>query len=228
MIERRNTTPSSSGPQLGRVQVDDSAPAGDLIKAKAALRTVMRALLKGITAEHRDRASVLACQRLAEQEVWRKALALLCYAPRADELDISPLIESALQGGKIVALPQFDPKTSAYRACQITVPIAKVAVGTFGIREPGMHCASLPLNQLDLILVPGLAFDLAGHRLGRGRWFYDSLLTGIRGVKCGMGFDEQVRPHIPVARHDVLLDCILTPTRWVDIGPRRFGDDLVR
>jgi 5-formyltetrahydrofolate cyclo-ligase len=226
MIERRNTIPGSTDPQPEPVQVEP-APAGDLIGAKAALRTFMRAQLRGITAEQRAGASVQACQRLAEQEVWRKAAALLCYAPRSDELDISPLIENALESGKIVALPQFDPKTRAYRACQITVPIAKVAMGTFGIREPGTHCVSMPLNQLDLILVPGLAFDLAGHRLGRGRGFYDLLLTGIRGVKCGLAFDEQVRPHIPVESHDVLLNCILTPTRWVDIGPRRFGDDLV-
>jgi 5-formyltetrahydrofolate cyclo-ligase len=226
MIERRNTTPGTTGPQPEPFQVEPG-PAGDLLRAKAALRAIVRAQLKGITAEQRAGASVQACQRLAEQEVWRKAAALLCYAPRPDELDISPLIENALESGKIVALPQFDPQTKAYRVCQITVPIPKVAVGTFGIREPGRHCASLPLNQLDLILVPGLAFDLAGHRLGRGRGFYDLLLTGIRGVKCGLAFDEQVRPHIPVARHDVLLDCILTPTRWVDMGPRRFGDDLV-
>ncbi len=205
----------------------DQTPADDVRRAKAALRTLMREELRRLTPEQRAQASQQACRRLVRQEIWRQAAALLCYAPRGNELDISNLVEEALGNGKVVALPQFDPGTGAYRACQITVPLSQVAVGTFGIREPGMHCASFPLKQLDLVLVPGLAFDPAGHRLGRGRAFYDRLLTGIRGVKCGVAYDEQVRSEIPVERHDVLLNCILTPSRWLDCSPRQAGDDLV-
>jgi 5-formyltetrahydrofolate cyclo-ligase len=200
-----------------------TACAGDLTRAKAALRVIARQRLKRISPEQRGRDSIRACERLAQQQVWRTASVLLCYASQANELDIAPLVESALESGKTVALPQFDAKTRAYRACQITVPLSQVAIGTFGIREPGAHCATLPLNRLDLILVPGLAFDLAGHRLGRGRGYYDLLLAGLRAVKCGLAFDEQVQPEIPVETHDVLLDCILTPTRWVDLRPRRMG-----
>jgi len=68
-----------------------------------------------------------------------------------------------------------------------------------------------------LILIPGIAFDLHGRRLGRGKGFYDRLLTEIRGVKCGIAFDEQIVEKIPVEPHDVRMDFILTPTRFAEI-----------
>ncbi|HLP77584.1 MAG TPA: 5-formyltetrahydrofolate cyclo-ligase, partial [Candidatus Paceibacterota bacterium] len=83
------------------------------------------------------------------------------------------------------------------------------------------HCAPVSLNQLDLVLVPGVAFDACGRRLGRGKGFYDRLLADTRGIKCGVAFDEQIVTGIPVEPHDVLVDCILTPTRWIDCDSRR-------
>jgi len=66
--------------------------------------------------------------------------------------------------------------------------------------------------------VPGLGFDLSGHRLGRGRGYYDRLLAGIAGVKCGVAFDPQVVAQIPAERHDVNMNFILTPTRWLEFS----------
>ena len=71
--------------------------------------------------------------------------------------------------------------------------------------------------RLDLVLVPGVAFDLHGRRLGRGRGYYDRLLSQVGGRTCGVAFDEQVVSEVPVEAHDVLLNCILTPTRWFEL-----------
>jgi len=90
--------------------------------------------------------------------------------------------------------------------------------GPFNIREPKPDCAKVPFVDFDLVLVPGTAFDLRGNRLGRGMGFYDRLLAKIRGVKCGLGFDEQIAVEIPVEPHDVRMDFILTPTRCVKIA----------
>jgi 5-formyltetrahydrofolate cyclo-ligase len=70
---------------------------------------------------------------------------------------------------------------------------------------------------LDLILVPGVAFDLQGRRLGRGKGYYDQLLGALHGTRCGVAFDQQVVDEIPMAPHDMTLHCILTPTRWVEL-----------
>ena len=80
--------------------------------------------------------------------------------------------------------------------------------------EPKQDCPEVPLKQLDFIVVPGVAFSLDGRRLGRGRGFYDRLLASVRGIKCGVAFDEQIVDAIPADGQDIRLDYILTPTRW--------------
>jgi 5-formyltetrahydrofolate cyclo-ligase len=70
---------------------------------------------------------------------------------------------------------------------------------------------------LDFILVPGVAFDLSGRRLGRGKGYYDRLLKQTRGTTCGVAFDEQIVGEIPVEPHDLNVNCILTPTRWIEV-----------
>ena len=82
-------------------------------------------------------------------------------------------------------------------------------------REPNDRCALVPLNTLELVLVPGTAFDSRGHRLGRGKGFYDQLLSQVRGQTCGVAFDEQIVPEVPIEPHDVRLNYLLTPTRWM-------------
>jgi 5-formyltetrahydrofolate cyclo-ligase len=131
-------------------------------------------------------------------------------------MDVWPLLADCLAAGKTVALPRFDAATRRYVACQITDLARDLGEGQFGIREPGGHCIAIPPNRLDLVLVPGVAFDVHGRRLGRGKGFYDQLLAFVRGTTCGVAFDEQIVDSIPVEPHDVSLNCILTPTRWLE------------
>jgi 5-formyltetrahydrofolate cyclo-ligase len=91
-------------------------------------------------------------------------------------------------------------------------------IGEFGIREPAAKCAEIPFGKFDLVLVPGVAFDLRGCRLGRGRGFYDRLLVEVRGVKCGVAFDDQIVNEIPAGTLDVQVDFILTATRCVKVA----------
>jgi 5-formyltetrahydrofolate cyclo-ligase len=123
----------------------------------------------------------------------------------------------ALTARKQVFLPRFMPRTNSYVACHVKFPDTDLALGQFGVREPSESCAQFPLNRLDLVLVPGIAFDLHGRRLGRGKGFYDQLLAAVRGKTCGVAFDEQIVNEIPVEPHDVLLNCILTPSRWIQL-----------
>ena len=182
--------------------------AGDL---KKAIRAAKRSLLKSVTPEARAAASLAVCGHLRRQPAWREARSILFYSPLLDELDIQPLIEETLAEGKLAALPRYDPETGCYGASLISGAAVNLSPGQFGIPEPHPAAPPLPLNQLDFILVPGLAFDLFGARLGRGRGFYDRLLAGVRGVKCGLGFDEQIEPELPLETHDILLDCLVAP-----------------
>jgi 5-formyltetrahydrofolate cyclo-ligase len=187
-------------------------------ESKSALRQQVRASLKQLNVAHRRAAAANACKLLEKQDVWKKAQSVLFFAPLPEELDIWPLAGDALEAGKIVGLLRFNSGTNQYEPCRIQNPVNDLRNGQFGIREPVAQCPALPPDQFELILVPGVAFDLKGHRLGRGRGTYDRLLTRVRGVTCGVGFDEQIVPEIPVEAHDLHVKIVLTPTRWVEPG----------
>ena len=193
----------------------------DLNQQKTALRTEVKARLKAMTPAERATASQQATVRLEAQSHWREAKTILFYAPLPEELDVWPLLVDAIAARKTVLLPRFDAEQNHYVACQIKDANGDVRTGRFGVREPLDSCVRIPLKRLDLILVPGIAFDLHGHRLGRGKGFYDRLLSVLEGPACGVAFDQQIVSQIPVEPHDMRLSCILTPTRWqCENGPR--------
>jgi 5-formyltetrahydrofolate cyclo-ligase len=184
---------------------------------KAPWRRRFRVQLDGLSKAQREEASARARDLLRRQTVWQRAGAILFYAPLAGELDLSPLLDEALQAGKVAALPGFVKETGTYQAFQISHLRRDCAPGKFGIPEPGSQCRPISLKRLDLVLAPGLGFDVSGRRLGRGQGFYDRLLAGIAGTKCGVAFDQQVATQIPAAGHDITMNFILTPTRWLEI-----------
>jgi 5-formyltetrahydrofolate cyclo-ligase len=180
---------------------------------KADLRLRMRKALEAVTPTVRMAASIEACDRLKTQMPC--AAAILFFAPLPDELDVWPLMEESIALGTLCALPFFDPKKQHYGARQISHPAAQIVTGKFGVREPDTTGAEIPLEKFNLILVPGVAFDLSGTRLGRGRGFYDRLLAGAAGIKCGVCYDGQLFPEIPAEPHDAKVDFILTPSKLV-------------
>ena len=168
------------------------------------------------------RASIQVCSRLKQQAVWQSAELILFFAPLPGEVDIWPLLAEALKAGKTAALPRFDSTANAYVACRVENPDHDLVRGKLGIREPGALCSQIIPPKVDLVLVPGVAFDLNGHRLGRGKGYYDQLLASLRGRKCGVAFDQQVLDEVPTEAHDVRLDYLLTPTRWAEFGSRQW------
>ena len=185
---------------------------------KTGWRRQFRGILKNIAPAQRKEESIRAGELLRQQNIWRNARAILFYAALPGELDLTPLIPAAMHSGQIVALPRFVPAAGVYEAVLITEFAKDCAAGQFGISEPGAHCEAIALNRLDLVLTPGLGFDLSGRRLGRGQGFYDRLLAEIAGVKCGVAFDSQVVAHLPAEGHDITMNFILTPTRWLEVS----------
>ena len=87
------------------------------------------------------------------------------------------------------------------------------------MREPTASCAKIAAGRILIwFSFPGIAFDLRGNRLGRGQGFYDRLLGGVHGMKCGIAFDEQVVKKFRLENTDVPVDFILTPTRCVKVA----------
>ena len=189
----------------------------DAQSTKQKLRAEARARLGAMSAEAKQNESLRACELFLSHAPYIRAQSLLLYMPLRNELDVRLVMERALADGKSVALPRFNPDTQAYDA--YFVGSEPLVAGPFDILEP-TEGNPAPVNRLDLIVAPGLAFDMRGRRLGRGKGFYDRLLSAAQGVKCGICFDEQLLPEIPVEPHDVTLDFLVTPTRWQDCrGP---------
>ena len=180
---------------------------------KNGLRQMIRARLENISPAVRAVESVDLCARLEPQ--LRSAHTILFFAPLADELDVWPLLEKCAAAKKICALPAFNPATQSYAARLLFNPATEIATGKFGVREPQAGCPEISLTEFDLVLVPGVAFDLSGNRLGRGRGFYDRILTETTGVKCGVAYDFQLLEKIPTEPHDATVNFIFTPSRCV-------------
>lgn len=183
-------------------------------QVKRAVRREIRARLRGCSAAERAQASRQVCERIRGWRLWREAGAVLLFAPMAEEVDIWPLVEEAVRGGKAVALPRYDAVRDAFVPVRVRELSTDVVAGAFGIREPRVGCPVFPPNQLDLTLLSGLAFDHDGRRLGRGKGYYDRLLPGVSGALCGVAMDWQMMPSIPVAAHDWNVHYVVTPGRW--------------
>ena len=188
---------------------------------KAALRETVRAQARAVSPGERASASAQICLRLQQQAVWRGAATILFFAPLPEEPDVRPLLAQALAEGKRAALPRYAPTQDIYEVCQINDPQRDLRAGRFGLFEPLSACPSLDLKQLDLTLVPGVAFALNGNRLGRGKGYYDRLLEKIPGCKCGVAFDWQLRLTFPRKRTMFVSIAYLTPTRWQEVRPAR-------
>ena len=187
-----------------------------LIEQKAALRKEIRARLEKISPALRAVESIELCERLKAQIP--SARTILFFAPLPDELDIWPVLELSLALGVNCALPFFDAEMGIYGARHLQNLATEIVTGKFGLREPAAACAKISLNQFDLILVPGLAFDASGNRLGRGRGFYDRLLAEASGIKCGICHNFQLMDRIPAEPHDSKVKFVLTPASCVKTG----------
>ena len=143
--------------------------------SKSELRAKIRARLEKISPAVRAVESIELCERLKTQ--MPSAHTILFFAPLPDELDVWPVLELSLALGMNCALPFFDAKKKTYGAKTIEKLATDIVTGKFGVREPASTCAEIPLDKFDLVLVPGLAFDPQGNRLGRGTGFYDRMLV---------------------------------------------------
>ena len=89
---------------------------------------------------------------------------------------------------------------------------ADLVSGQFGILEPPESAVCAESCEVDLVVTPGMAFDAAGFRLGRGRGFYDRWLEGLTAFRCGIGFDHQLVSDVPHESHDARMGVVVTPS----------------
>ena len=177
---------------------------------KRRIRTRILHALREHTEEQRRRKSEAIWRKLQRLGVFRRAKTVLCYVSLPDEVQTGPLIMQMLEAGKRVVVPHVRGEDLVLS--QLRDLGRDLAPGSFGVLEPKPDAVRpVPAQELDLVLVPGLAFDRRGHRLGRGRGYFDRLLARLPDTTSTIGvcFDFQLFDRLPTDPHDQAVGVVV-------------------
>jgi 5-formyltetrahydrofolate cyclo-ligase len=172
---------------------------------KSQLRKQCRAVRKSLGSEKRAQASLSICECIERWTVFQQSHTILTYMPIKSELDLTPLLER--HPHKRWGLPRILPEEDNRMVFHVFDP-RRLVPHPFGMAEPAPDCPVIAPEEIELALVPGLAFDRAGFRLGYGGGYYDRFLKNFKGVSAGVVFYELLLEKIPHGAHDI-------PMRWV-------------
>ncbi|TVS00897.1 MAG: 5-formyltetrahydrofolate cyclo-ligase [Phycisphaerales bacterium] len=193
---------------------------------KARLRAEMKRVLAGIDEPSAAARSRELCDRLLGSDLLGGG-PVMVFAPIPGEVDLGPLAEALVASGRAVCLPRIDWKTKSMAPALVTSIDRErggLVVRRHDVPEPSTSAPIVEVGSLSCVLVPGLAFDREGGRLGRGAGFYDRFVqrcregaTGPGGthgpIAVGVCFDEQLIDRVPTEGHDLMLDAVATPTK---------------
>jgi len=192
-----------------------SGPA--LREAKRALRERILAARDALEGRTRSEESASIAQRIAELPSFRSAACVVLTLPFRSEWDTRPLLHDALARGAAVALPRVNDVSRMIELHRVRDALADVAAGYRGIPEPLASLPRVAPADVEWILVPGVAFDVHGRRLGYGGGYYDRLLPLLppSASKIAGAFELQLVENIPAAPHDLTVNAVATPARLV-------------
>jgi 5-formyltetrahydrofolate cyclo-ligase len=184
---------------------------------KRSLRSEMLARRSNLSVKQWQTASLMAQERLLRLESFQLARRLALYAPLQNEIDTAVLFAAACRAGKQVLYPQVCGEQLVFH--EVTAA-EQLRPGSFGILEPcQLNTADEPV-ALDLMVVPGVAFDLRGHRVGFGKGYYDRYLAGLQQLPflVGLCHDFQLCAEVPAEGHDVRMHCLVSESRTVQVA----------
>lgn len=156
--------------------------------------------------------------RLFEFANFLESRIILLYTPLQSEVDSTDIIQRSFGYNKIVVLPAFNPNTHKIRLFKVDTLQKGMVQGARGNLEPNpSHFKPVPLDCLDLAIIPGLAMDEKGGRIGSGNGCYDRLIPDlpITTRKVGLIFEDQILAGVPLESHDKQLDIIITEDRII-------------
>ena len=180
---------------------------------KATLREQMKRARLAMSKAEVGRLSAMASERLVELEAFRAASGVMLYLPVRNEVDAMPVVTRCLNDGKALVLPRMDYAGDRIVAHRVDDPATQLVLGQMDLVEPDpAKTAVAAPDQIDLVVVPGLAFDLEGNRIGWGRGYYDAFLATLdgRALLMGLAYGFQVVESIEHDGHDVPMDLIVT------------------
>jgi 5-formyltetrahydrofolate cyclo-ligase len=175
---------------------------------KSQLRTKILDILRNHKEEDRSRKSNAIKERLFKTPVFRNAKNVMFYISFDGEVDTEKMIKHARMLGKMIMVPVCS-RNGGIIPCLLNDNV-KLVRDLYGTRVPAVKCAS-GCKAIDLVVVPGVAFDRRGNRLGRGKGYYDRFLRKLpdKTTSIGLAFDFQILPKVPTTERDVSVKRVI-------------------
>ena len=194
----------------------------DLQMEKKAIRASVLHARDAMPPDQRARESIKMCESIIASTPYQRATTVLAYASFGSEFDTSFLLQRVLADKKNLVMPRVDKETQQLQLHRVH-HLDELVAGGWDIREPHADAKIVTPNELDFILVPGVAFDRAGFRIGYGKGFYDKLLASSSpaSTRLSAAFDCQIVDAVPNEAHDQRVDIIITPTQKILISHDR-------
>jgi 5-formyltetrahydrofolate cyclo-ligase len=184
----------------------------------------MAARLRTPSSSDRERAAHEVVRQVLAMPEYVSAGRVALYAALPDEIPTGPLLEAVRASGREILLPRSAPAGPAFASVD---SLDTLRPGPLGVLEPPSQAAVASLDSRDLVFVPGIAFDAAGGRLGRGLGWYDRALSRIRPSLrvFGVGFAFQLVDVVPTAPHDRAVEGFVSEQGVVRARPRDRAPD---
>ena len=184
---------------------------------KPDLRKLIQSKIEALGERERLEKSRLAVSKLLNSREFLSAQTVVAYDSFGTEAGVHELLESCIRSGRELGLPRIhkrDHGMTIYAVKDLRVDLEN---NRLGFREPVADLPEIPVDKIGLIVVPGIAFDLAGNRLGRGSGYYDRFLAsaGLKAVICAVAFECQVLSALPAEKHDKRIHILFTENRVI-------------
>ena len=180
---------------------------------KDQLRIEIEKKRRTLTSNGLKTTSSAVIERFQSLEVFQTSKIIGLYKAIGGEVSVEPLFSECWKLGKRTCIPLFNEETRLYEMAEIEES-TPFRIGHYGIQEP-IAASLLEIKKIDLMAVPGVAFDFYGNRLGRGGGYYDRILAELCGISIGVAFDFQVFSDIPRENHDKPVDFVITETKFL-------------
>jgi 5-formyltetrahydrofolate cyclo-ligase len=185
---------------------------------KQEIRNEISTFFNSLSSEVLEANTRIIENRLFEFANFLESKIVMLYVNAENEVATQSIISRAYDFNKIVVLPAFDPVKSTMKLMKVDNPNKDLVTGPRGILEPNpAKCKLVPLDCIDIAIIPGIAMDEKGGRIGSGDGYYDRIIPDLPMTtrKVGLVLEAQLVPQVPMEAHDKHVDIIITEKRVI-------------
>lgn len=184
---------------------------------KKKLRLRIKDLRSKLVLEDKIKKDLEIFNHFIESELYKNASNIFIYVSMEDEIYTHKIIERAIEDGKSVSVPKVDLQHKLMKAVTID-SLKQLKEGVYGVLEPETFENVIAFKNIDLVIVPGLAFDLEGGRIGYGGGYYDKFLKDLEGTtKVALSYEFQIVDKVPREVFDITVNAIISEDKVYNI-----------